>query len=87
MGKSALRLITLEIFKIISDELVQEFGPAKTGPHPIIFFQISANVISTIVYAAFTGYNVRGNYLRNQEPLSAVTRNTALTFGNPAKIS
>jgi hypothetical protein len=38
MEKSTLRLITIEIFKITSKELVQEFRPVKTEPHPIYFF-------------------------------------------------
>jgi len=37
MGKSTLKLITLEKFKIKSKEWVQEFRPVKTEPHPIFF--------------------------------------------------
>jgi hypothetical protein len=62
MGKSTLRLITLETFKIISKELVQAFRPVKKNLIRF-FFQIFANVISPIVSAAFTRDIVRGSAL------------------------
>jgi len=60
MGKSTLRLITLETFKTISKELVQAFRPVKKTSSDS-FFQISANVISPIFSAAFTRDIVRGS--------------------------